>query len=290
MGGLKKIGRTENYMEETPEETRKRRIIWTAVLILIILFSFYAWFIEPNNIVVKKVTVNIGLNKSVKIVFFSDIHVETISDSLLKKAIETANAEKPDYIFLGGDYAEGGGSGYKRLAPLENLSSAKGTYAILGNHDYPLSESTCDQEVNETGKQMEGYLSSRGISVLRNEKIDMGDFVLVGVDELWACKSNYSKAMEGVDYSRPVIVLVHNQEAIPKNEYRKLNLVLAGHTHCGYVRLPFLGSALNLFGILGENDMGLYKFDYDSYIYTSCGIGGGMRFLAPPEITVIEVE
>jgi len=133
-------------------------------------------------------------------------------------------------------------------------------------------------------------LELEGIRVLRNGNADLGGFTLVGVDDAWACESDYWKAVEGADRSRPIILLTHNQEAVPPQEYEGLGLVLVGHTHCGQVRLPIIGSVPKLFGFRGEYDAGLHRFGNDSYIYTTCGIGGGPRFLAPPEISVIDVS
>jgi predicted MPP superfamily phosphohydrolase len=219
------------------------------------------------------------------IVFISDIHIETISDEFLEGVVQKVNAEKPDYIFLVGDFADGGSYPIKRLTLFAELKSKEGIFSVLGNHDYPVF--ACDS--NTTENQISDFLSTREITVLRNENIDLEDFVLVGVDELWACRSNYSKAMADVNQSRPLIMLVHNSDAIPEDEIEKLNLVLSGHTHCGQVRFPLIGSPLRIVGLISEYDMGLYKFDEDNYLYTTCGIGGGPRFLAPPEISVFEI-
>lgn len=266
--------------------------VWLLAFAIIFAVSYYSWAIEPKGLVVKRSVVEIGLEKPVKIVFISDIHAETISDGFLESAVGMANAENPDYVFLGGDYTETGGAQIERLAPLRKLKAKKGAFAVLGNHDYLLGESACSSpDGDAAAEKTAAFLESMGITVLRNGNIDTGDFVLAGVDDFWACKSNYSKAMEGADRSRPVVLLTHNQESVPEDEYRKPNLVLAGHTHCGQARLPIIGSVPKLFGFRGEYDMGLYRLDGGSYMYTSCGIGGGPpRLLAPPEITVIELH
>jgi predicted MPP superfamily phosphohydrolase len=268
------------------KEERLKNAFWILVLIIIIITSFYALFIEPNNLIVKRTELNLGLDESIKIVFISDIHIEMVSDDFLLKTIEIVNGEHADYIFLGGDFADAGTGNLKRLEHLSDLKAKKGVYAVLGNHDYSVFACNTNSSYNEISE----FLSLQEITVLRNEKFDLEDFTLVGIDELWACKSNYSKAMENVNYSRAIIVLTHNSDAIPEYELEKLNLVLSGHTHCGQVRLPVIGSPLQIVGLISKYDEGLHQFDNDSYLYTTCGISGGPRFLAPPEVSVIEVN
>lgn len=268
------------------KDGKRRKAFWIGVLILIIIFSFYVWFIEPNNAGVKRTGLNIGIGKPVKIVFISDIHIETISDVFLEEIVDEVNAEKADYVFLGGDYADEGAFEITRLEAFNRLKAGKGTYAVLGNHDYSVFACSSNSTINH----ISGFLSSQGIKVLRNEYEELEDFILVGIDDLWSCRSDYQKAMEGVNRSRNKIVLVHNSEAIPDDEFEELDLVLSGHTHCGQIRFPVLGPPLKLLGLISNQDAGLHKFDNDSYLYTTCGIGGGPRFLAPPEITVIELN
>jgi predicted MPP superfamily phosphohydrolase len=276
--------------QETKEQVKRRRFLWGTILILIILFSYYIWFIEPNNIILKKEKIRIGLNKSVKMILISDIHIETISDNYLEKAIVMINSEKPDYIFIAGDFSDASATSIKRLNALTNLKPKNSSYAVFGNHDYPFHESTCATNVNNSLISKEAELESLNINILRNEVVDAGDFFLIGIDELWACKNNYTEATAQLNNSKPRIVLVHNSNAIPREEFKANNLILSGHTHCGQWRAPFIGSPLSHLGLISEYDMGLHKIDNESYIYTTCGLGGGARFLAPPEITVIELQ
>jgi hypothetical protein len=272
---------------DATKQINKRQITWSAVLVIILVLSYYMLFIEPNNIVVNIINVEIGSSRPQKIVFISDIHIETISDVLLDNIVETSNAQNPDYIFLGGDFTEGSEIGFTRLKALQGLRSKNGIFAVLGNHDYPIF-SCNDQDI--TNNPTNDELNIMNIHVLRNENIDLGNFVLIGIDDLWACRSNYSKAIEGTNRSKPAIVLSHNSQAIPEDEFEKLSLVLSGHTHCGQVRLPIIGSPLKLVGLINKYDAGLNQFDNNSYIYTTCGIGGGPRFMAPPEINVFEIS
>ncbi|MFH2100748.1 MAG: metallophosphoesterase, partial [Candidatus Micrarchaeota archaeon] len=206
------------------------RYFWLAFLAALIIFSYYVFFFEPGQIVVKKTKLDIGLNESIRIVFISDIHVETISDEYLGQVVVAANSQNADYIFLGGDYSDGG-SQISRLAPLGDLQAKKGQFAVLGNHDYLYDETSCSKSQEETGNEISSLLESMSFSVLRNDVAELDGFTLVGIDDEWACRDDYFSAIEGVDLSGPGILLTHNQEAVPYDEYQNWNLILAGHTH-----------------------------------------------------------
>lgn len=274
-----------------PEEKEKlRKGFWILFIIAVLVFSYYIFFVQPNEIAVKTINIETGVNNPVKIVFITDIHIETISDEMLEETIELANAQEADYVLLGGDYTDSISLTKDRLVPLQNLKSKNGIYAVLGNHDYEYQEMTCATMVNETGDEITQFFESMGIDILRNEKVDTGDFILVGVDDEWACKDDYENASDEVDFSRTTVLLTHDQEAIPKDELTKWDLILVGHTHCGQIRLPIIGSLPKLIGFKGKYDAGFYDLGNGSYLYNSCGIGGGPRCLTQPEITVIELS
>jgi len=70
----------------------------------------------------------------------------------------------------------------------------------------------------------------------------------------------------------------------------KLDLILAGHSHGGQVRLPFYGPLILPFGV-GAYDLGLFQTSAGP-LYVNAGIGyfyANVRFNCRPEITVFEM-
>ena len=70
----------------------------------------------------------------------------------------------------------------------------------------------------------------------------------------------------------------------------KFDLILAGHSHGGQVRVPFYGPLLLPFGV-GRYDMGLFH-TASGPLYVNPGLGWfpvPIRFNCRPEITVFEV-
>ena len=273
--------------------TAKMTIAALVGILCFIVLIFYIFHIEPKSLNITRTNIDINwINEPIKIVFITDIHAWSVSDDFLTAVVQKINAEKQDFIFLGGDYITGEAE-ISKLSVLSTLSAKKGVYAVMGNHDYAIAHSgfCANKYENELADKVVAKLKCMNITVLRNEHIELSDSIsIVGLDDFWSCKSNYSKAMESVNQTHAIILLTHNQEAVPQEEYAKLNLVLAGHTHCGQIRLPIIGSLPKLGGFKGEYEMGLHQFDKNSYIYTSCGIGNGPRFLAPPEISIVTIQ
>lgn len=271
-----------------------RGIIAGAAAILVIagLIAFYAFQVEPYSLIVTRTSIDIdGLEEQIRIVFLADHHLDVTPRQVLEASVGAANSEDPDYIFLGGDFV----SGYDdipELSLLGNLSAKKGVYAVLGNHDYLLDDHGC---ADEGGMMVAGNVTEKlegmGITVLRNEAVELSDsIVLAGVDDYFACESDYATAKNGTGRYPVRILLTHNQEAIPGEELGYWDLALFAHTHCGQVRLPAIGSIPRLFGLKGEYDMGHHIVN-GTHVYTTCGVGGyPLRFLAPPEVSVLELH
>ena len=73
----------------------------------------------------------------------------------------------------------------------------------------------------------------------------------------------------------------------------EIDLILAGHTHGGQIRIPFTLKLMNL--VLKPKiifDKGLFD-SHGTKLYVNSGIGTAylpIRFLCPPEITVLRFE
>lgn len=95
----------------------------------------------------------------------------------------------------------------------------------------------------------------------------------------------------------PRLVLSHTPGVVLEAAHRGLEAVLAGHTHGGQVRLPFLG-ALTTRSFLGPHyDRGVFHFGSPSArglttLHVSSGVGTSLvpvRFFDPPRYAVIQV-
>jgi hypothetical protein len=211
-----------------------------------------------------------------------------------RDAIAKANAQEPDIVLLAGDIVDGEERGWEKLDALEGLRSRYGVFAVLGNHDYrdwdcadPGSDAYAD---NVTEK-----LESMGITVLRNENriLDAGgkSFAIVGIDDLWACRSDPEKAMHGLSGSVPKIILTHQQEGIYNLTVSGKAVAFAGHTHCGQFYFPLITDFMTEYLGFGKNRQGRAILPDGVEAYITCGVTpGGIRLFARPEISVIYLD
>ena len=263
-------------------------------LALVTALAAYVFFIEPNEIAVNRLHIE-GTGADMKIVFMSDFQRNDADPAFIQRAVDLANSENPDLVLLGGDYVELSDSELPSVAPLRTLHATYGVYGVMGNHDYGLMwAGRCPSSENLLlNGEIKNFLEAEGtVTILGNENRRVGNATLIALDDLWGCRRNESKALEGSGGATGAgsyrILLSHNQDGLVIGN-STADLYLFGHTHCGQVRLPFLGSVPKMFGFRGEYDDGHYLVD-GSDVYTTCGLSFGPRFLAPPEITVIELD
>lgn len=259
------------------------------------LVGLYACLIEPFRLVVTDYTVKTSKwnsDKPLKIILLTDLHSISpwMTPSHTQDIVDKANSLDPDVILLLGDYVGDTPFGKQinpdeGVAPLKNLKSKCGTFAVLGNHDFfgPLG---WPQALKRTG-----------IPVLRNaaQKIDCDgqSFWVAGLDELWWGHSDITKTLAQVRDENPVILMMHNPDSFPVTPDR-VALSIAGHTHGGQIRFPFIGSVPAVvpskYG--SRYDRGHFIEDgKDLVVSSGLGMTGiPLRFLCPPEITVVTLS
>jgi predicted MPP superfamily phosphohydrolase len=202
----------------------------------------------------------------------------------VEKIVIKINAADPDVVVLTGDFVSNA-AGLDGLAPLKDLRSRFGSFAVLGNHDYRIG-------AVDVRRAIEGY----NVEVLTNESValDLGGQAvrLIGLDDLTYGRPLWMSALEDVAPDDVTILAVHNPDAAREAEVRGLDLVLAGHTHCGQVRLPFVGPVPQLPTTLGrEFDCGLFTFG-PTQLFITRGVGetgARARLFNRPEISVVDV-
>jgi predicted MPP superfamily phosphohydrolase len=168
----------------------------------------------------------------------TDIHVgRIITLGYVRKAVDLANAARPDVVVLTGDFvtpARAIGEAY--ADELRRLEAPLGVFAVLGNHDH---------WTDPAG--VVAMLESAGVEMVTNRRVVLerggGKLCLAGVDDLWEGRQLLDEALGGLDESVPRLVLCHNPdyaEVMPASP--RVDLLLCGHTHGGQVRLPLIGA------------------------------------------------
>ncbi len=259
------------------------------------LLGLYAACIEPFTLKVVRWTVPTekwGAQAELNILLMSDTHViwPSMTPAHLQQIVREANALKPDLILLLGDYVGTHPFGLQvdpaeGVAPLKNLSAPCGVYAVIGNHDMhpPLGWPEA--------------LAAAGIPVLENQAraVTCGgrSFWVAGLEDIWWQHADSAKAMGAITGRNPVIMMTHNPDSFPDMP-SSIALGVAGHTHNGQIRFPFIGAVeavipskygkRYLYGHINE--------DGKDYVVTGgLGMSGlPLRFLAPPELALVTLK
>jgi hypothetical protein len=95
----------------------------------------------------------------------------------------------------------------------------------------------------------------------------------------------------------PTVVLSHTPAVVLEASRRGMDAVLAGHTHGGQVRLPFLGALTTRDSLGAHYDYGRYHFPSPTprgltTLYINAGVGTSVlpvRFWCPPRFAVVEL-
>lgn len=250
----------------------------------------YATRVEPGWIEVTEVDIPLaGLPQEcvgLTITQLSDFHLgPQVKVEQVRRSVEMANNLGGDLVVLTGDYVSRSAHYSERCAAeLARLRAKHGVHAILGNHDF-----WTDAEV------VTENLRAVGINLLRNQHqaLNVGGarLWLLGIDDIWVWKDDLPAALAGLPSQERRILLVHNPdfaETMPEGE---VDLVLAGHTHGGQVRLPLLGAPVHP-SVYGPKYVAGLAYAGNTPVYTNRGIGlisPAVRFLCRPEITLIRL-
>jgi len=260
-----------------------KKIILIIFLLLILAVGYYAVFFEPYNFQIAKHTFyfeNLTREK-IKIVHLSDFHSVTFSKRE-KKVLEIVDKLSPDFVFITGDFI---GKLRKAKENEDSLATFWQTlsdkyknrvFAVLGNHD---------------NLWVKNLLEKSGIKILNNESYLLNGFYLIGVDDPYTGRDDLLKAMKEVENEFPKILLAHSPDVIEKAKKEKIDLVLAGHTHGGQIKIPFFGPIWIPSKYGKKYSEGLFK-ENSTFLYVNRGVGTFLlpaRFNCPPEITLIEL-
>lgn len=268
-------------MAKTKEKHFSFLKLFIFLILIIGLTIAYGFFIEPKLITVKeqKITIDNWPDNfdGFKIVHISDLHYGRVFDNKsLKKLVSSINEQKPDIIVLTGDLIDKDTNMTTSMANqisnlLSKIEATSGKYAINGNNDLSFDEWTNiitdggfkDLNNNYDTIYKDGYsnIFIAGTSTIK-DKLSINDKLKASIEYLNSFEKN------GPIYK---ILLVHEPDVIDNMSVNPFNLILAGHSHAGQVKLPFIGAVVLPDGAKKYYDSH-YKID-NSDLYISNGLG-----------------
>jgi len=271
----------ENIEEEEKREKIKRRakVIVILFISLFFLFSisyFYITYISTKQLIIKeRVIQSEQLPDSFngkKIIHFSDLHYgSTFFFDDLENLVVEINKRNPDLVFFTGDlidedYHLSTKEAEKVMMQLKKIKASIGKYAVAGEEDINSFQTIMNQS-NFT-------ILTNDYDLIYNN--DTHPILLVGLGSLTTDRNidqafRYFKE-ENHNSNIYTITLLHEPDSIDeiKSTY-KSNLALAGHSHNGGIRLPFIGGITKMDGATTYDDE--YYSLHNIELYISSGLG-----------------
>ena len=251
---------------------------------VVVIYGYYeALHIRTEYVTVKtsKIPEKIG---RLRVAQISDVHLGLIvGRSRLKRILKQVKDARPDILVSTGDLVDGQMDDLETLTDLfQNIPTKYGKFAITGNHEFYAGLN-----------RALAFTEKAGFTILRGEGKTVSNFLNVaGVDD--PARGSYSQdgavsekvLLEKLPREKFTLFLKH-QPVISSDSLEMFDLQLSGHTHKGQI-FPF-----NLVTKLYYRmHTGLSKINGNTLLYVSRGSGTWgppVRFLSPPEVTVIDI-
>jgi uncharacterized protein len=257
--------------------------------------GLYTWRIEPHWLELTYPDLPIsGLPAELNgrtLAQLSDLHIgPKVDDDYIIESFRRVQEASPDFVVVTGDWITyRGASQFDQLRRvLEHLPHGRlGTIGILGNHDYGFN-----WRMVAVADQVMAITRDAGVAMLRNESQTIAGLQFIGLDDLWSPRFNPATLIAQKASDPSSIVLFHNPDGADLDiwgQYR--GWILAGHTHGGQCKPPFLPPPLlpvkNRRYVAGE-----YELSGDRRLYISRGVGHliRVRFNVRPEIPIFRLQ
>jgi hypothetical protein len=256
-------------------------------LLLSIIISGYGYF-EAKDIRTERIIINTSKIpeevRRLRIVQISDIHLGLIvREDRLRRILSEVKKADPDILVSTGDLVDGQIDNLEKLAePFQKINPRYGKFAITGNHEFYAG---LDQALS--------FAEKSGFRILRGEAVTAAGLVnIAGVDDpqgktygLFRGRSE-KELLSELPHEKFTLLLKH-RPLVDKNALGLFDLQLSGHVHKGQI-FPF--SIIT--GLYYPTQVGFANLAGNSKLYVSRGSGTWgppIRFLSPPEVTVIEL-
>ena len=232
-------------------------------------------YINSRKIKIKNISLKSDLiNKSIKFVFISDVHIGSNHSSSLKKIVSEIIKLDPTFLIIGGDLIDSSAFQINDLYELKKIE--KPIFFVTGNHEYYI----------QNYKKHLQNLKSVGIKILENESLQLDGINLIGLSDNITNKSKI-EYVEKLSQKDLFNLLIVHKPSIWKKVYNNANLMLSGHTHNGQI-FPFNFVVKLQF----PQNYGLYK-NKKNHLYVSSGSatwGPKIRIGSHNEIIHIELK
>ncbi len=287
------LGRvSEAGVQPKTESFMQPRWPWRLVGGVLALLFAYAFWYEPATLKAVEYRIPVDVGTPLRIAVIADLHAGAayVGSRKIEEVVALANDAKPDLILITGDFVAAHGEDRAAMSVedvagyLGRLHARLGVYAVLGNHEQIYG-----------AERAERALAAAGIPVLDDRSVRIGiggpSLYLAGISDFNTAAHFREGALVGVARGRRAICFTHSPDVFPELP-ATCALTIAGHTHGGQVRLPYVGRLIvpsrygqrYAAGLVRENGRDLF---------VATGIGTThlpVRFGVPPEVSILDLR
>lgn len=262
----------------------------------LLVFTAIKMWVDTNQTDIKYTTVT---NKQIpdsfngfRIVHISDLQADKYTDGAdIAAYVDIVNNFDPDLVIFTGDLVSWG-TDYIDVAAreLSKVKATYGLYTVIGDHDYWAGV-----------KHIKAAYKKYNVNLLQNENTVIpvnGDSLLVtGITEVYDKKVTVDSLRKLTNAFKNVvfkIMATHqpSEKVIKSAKNNTYEMVLAGHTHGGQVRVPFMFTHISAPSLETDYLSGVYYIG-DLLLNVNNGLGftlAPVRYDAQPSVSVIDIK
>ncbi|MDR8392753.1 metallophosphoesterase [Aliifodinibius sp. S!AR15-10] len=264
--------------------------------VILLLYTGYKMYSDTLRIETETITHSVeglpGDLGNFKIAHITDIQADRYTgQNQVSKYVDKVNEQNPDIVVITGDLISYG-TDYVEMAAEEmgRIEAPYGTYFVVGDHDYWAG-----------AENITGALREHGIKILEaeNANIQVGSakLRLSGLTNVYSREApvhEIRNVMKDSTIADLRVMATHqvSRSIIEESKEKKYEILLAGHTHGGQIRVPLFFTQFSAPDFETRYVHGQY-YDGDMLINVNNGLGftlSPVRYNAPPNISVITLE
>jgi predicted MPP superfamily phosphohydrolase len=214
-------------------------------LLLLGAVGFYATHIEPHWIRTERVSVDVEPltgGDEIRVGVLADLQTDDVGD-FERGVVDRLMAEEPDLILVAGDFFQSDGKDFEAATPelrelLGGLSAPGGVFVVEGDVDSPGRMAAMTD-----GQDLEWLDHRVATTEVRGHTVHIG-----GIPPSYGSEPSRATIAElaAEDPADLRILLTHRPDAVYEVPDGGADLVVAGHTHGGQVRLPWIGPLITM--------------------------------------------
>lgn len=266
-------------------------------------YSFY----EPYRYRLVSHVVPVGPRSApLRVLHLSDTHLNVRDHRLARWLMDLPrHLGEVDLVLMTGDLIENDDGIEPLVRAVENIEARYGRFYVLGSHDYYQSRFQSYVKYFTTRRRgkirapeadterLERRLKETGWKALTNSteivETPTGTVRLAGVDDPFL-KRHRTEHIARDMAELTAIGLIHAPDVVSEWALHGFDLVVAGHTHGGQVRIPPVGTIVTNCKLPAALGHGLNQVG-ETWLHVSPGLGTGrfspIRFACRPEATLL---